>query len=196
MSDISEIGTRIKALREEKGLSQKELGKLIGCPQTTVAGWESRLKRIPRKELLLPIANALNVSESYLLGIERDNIHKIKILGGLKNDAILDEKQKFLEVSESEYNKNRFSIVIKENKYQPFFWEKDYCIFEKSKAKDEDIVLIKQNEKYLLKKWKEINNLIILIDIILTKKDSFLFSKEEINSCYKGKLVVLRRYLE
>jgi len=36
--DFSE---KIKALRNKKGLTQVEFGKLIGFPQATIASWES-----------------------------------------------------------------------------------------------------------------------------------------------------------
>ncbi len=36
-----DFAEKIKALRNKKGLTQVEFGKLIGFPQATIASWES-----------------------------------------------------------------------------------------------------------------------------------------------------------
>ena len=36
-----QFSEKIKALRNQKGLTQVEFGKLIGFPQATIASWES-----------------------------------------------------------------------------------------------------------------------------------------------------------
>ena len=61
---------RIAELRKKYGLSQRELGELIGAAQNTVCNWENG-KRDPDTETLNKIAKAFNVSTDYLLGFDK-----------------------------------------------------------------------------------------------------------------------------
>lgn len=57
---------KIAELRKERGLSQKEFGKLIGAAQNTVCNWENG-KREPDTQTLNKIAKFFGVSVDYLL---------------------------------------------------------------------------------------------------------------------------------
>ncbi|MDU1442082.1 MAG: helix-turn-helix transcriptional regulator [Clostridium cochlearium] len=61
-----DIGSKIKELRESKGLTQKELGKRIGVTAVTITRYE-RGDRNPSIEMLNKIADALNVPLSDLI---------------------------------------------------------------------------------------------------------------------------------
>lgn len=54
------FGERIRKIREENGLSQRELGERMGVKQQTIAQYE-RAVNIPKLETINKIANALNV---------------------------------------------------------------------------------------------------------------------------------------
>lgn len=56
---------RIKKMREEKELTQKEVAKLLGVTQQTYSIWENGSKFIPLKHLNT-LANYYNVSMDYL----------------------------------------------------------------------------------------------------------------------------------
>lgn len=60
------IGSRIAAARENKGLNQSELGRLLGVSPQSVQAWESD-KNTPRPKRMGEIAKALGVSMSSLL---------------------------------------------------------------------------------------------------------------------------------
>ena len=61
------FGQRIKQLRQERGLSQEELGKLVGV-SSRVLGYYEADERFPRsRETLLAFAQAFQVSLDYLL---------------------------------------------------------------------------------------------------------------------------------
>jgi transcriptional regulator with XRE-family HTH domain len=62
------VGDQIKKARRLAGLSQKQLGDLVGKGISTVSEWESN-KRSPDVELLPVLSEALNVSMSYLIGV-------------------------------------------------------------------------------------------------------------------------------
>lgn len=61
------LGPAIKELRETLGLTQGELGDLIGRPQKWVSRLENNLKELPEPDVIAALATALKVSESTLL---------------------------------------------------------------------------------------------------------------------------------
>lgn len=61
------IGIRIKELRIEKRLSQRELGEKLGFCNQLVSFWESG-KREPSLDAVLMLAEFFNSSPNYLLG--------------------------------------------------------------------------------------------------------------------------------
>lgn len=60
------VGENIKRIRNERGFTQKELSKKIGTTQQNLAQYENG-KRNPKRETLIKIANALDVTEQELL---------------------------------------------------------------------------------------------------------------------------------
>ena len=62
---------RLKELRLNNGLTQKELAKSIEVGRTTISEYESG-KIVPKQEGLLRIANHFNVSVDYLTGVSND----------------------------------------------------------------------------------------------------------------------------
>lgn len=63
--------TRLKELRLESGLTQKDLGKAIEVGRTTISEYESG-KIVPKQEGLLRLANHFNVSVDYLTGVSNE----------------------------------------------------------------------------------------------------------------------------
>lgn len=66
-SDLRIIGVRIREQRNEKKLSQSELGKLLSVSQDTVSLWE-KSKSLPTVEMVIALCNFFEVSADYLLG--------------------------------------------------------------------------------------------------------------------------------
>ncbi|MDQ8759074.1 helix-turn-helix domain-containing protein [Streptococcus ruminantium] len=58
---------RLKQLRKEKGLTQKELAQLLNISQPAYAQWERNIKN-PTQENLSQLAQILDTSTDYLLG--------------------------------------------------------------------------------------------------------------------------------
>lgn len=58
---------RLKLLRLERGLTQPELGELLGKTRGAVGHWESG-HRIPKVAMLYQLAQFFNVSVEYLVG--------------------------------------------------------------------------------------------------------------------------------
>lgn len=88
-----EFSGRLRALRIQKELTQKDLGKLLGVSVTTIGNWESGIKS-PSMSAIIALSGALQVSTDELLGIsqntkldglplnrsERDLISKYRVL--------------------------------------------------------------------------------------------------------------------
>ena len=64
-----EIRYRIKELRRECGLTQKELAKLLHKSETGVASWEQGLSEPGIKDIR-KLCEIFKVSADYLLGLE------------------------------------------------------------------------------------------------------------------------------
>lgn len=59
---------RIRDLREDRELSQGELGKILNMAQTTYSGYETGNRNVPN-ELLIKLALFYNTSVDYILGL-------------------------------------------------------------------------------------------------------------------------------
>ena len=60
--------SRIRALREEYGLSQEQTAKLLGTSQTMYARYESGYSKMPIKYIVI-LAKHYDVSADYILGM-------------------------------------------------------------------------------------------------------------------------------
>lgn len=58
---MEHLGQRVRSLREQHGLTQSKLAALVGMHQVTISLIEKN-ERWPSTELLVKLANALNVS--------------------------------------------------------------------------------------------------------------------------------------
>lgn len=60
---------RLKELREEQGLLQADLAKILSVSKSTVSGWEIGRNQ-PSYDMLIDVARYFDVSIDYLLGNE------------------------------------------------------------------------------------------------------------------------------
>ena len=66
---IQAFTQRLESLRKAKGLTQSQLGKMVGLSARMICHYEHHIKEIPSSKLL-KIANALNISMDELLGLK------------------------------------------------------------------------------------------------------------------------------
>ncbi len=66
------FGEKLKKLRMDKDLLQKELAEELKTDRSTITAWEIG-KAYPTVEMLISIADYFNVSIDYLLGREAEN---------------------------------------------------------------------------------------------------------------------------
>ncbi len=61
------LDQRIRQLRSERGINQKELGDAVGVSKQSVSNWENG-NIMPSVDLLIRLADVFGVSTDYLLG--------------------------------------------------------------------------------------------------------------------------------
>jgi len=64
------VGDRIRQLRKAQGVTQNELGRVVGLSRCMIAYYETQ-GGSPSAELLVKLANALDVSTDVLVGRQR-----------------------------------------------------------------------------------------------------------------------------
>lgn len=82
---------KLKEIRKQKGITQKELATLTGLNKVNICRWENGNAK-PDNETILKLAKALNVTTDYLLGID----NQIAQNGELTNEE-LKELEKYKE---------------------------------------------------------------------------------------------------
>ena len=69
---MQSFGIKLKRLRDEKELTQKELGELLGLTRATISSYE-RCALYPSVEALISICQFFNVTADYMLGLADAN---------------------------------------------------------------------------------------------------------------------------
>ena len=64
---MTKFSMKIKELRKENDMSQKQLAELLQVDRTTISGWETK-DRMPDILLLIKIADTFNQSIDALVG--------------------------------------------------------------------------------------------------------------------------------
>ena len=67
-ANMVDFGTKIKGLRQQAGLTQKQLADRLWLSKATVSYYEQSL-RYPSPEILVKLAGVFHVTTDYLLGI-------------------------------------------------------------------------------------------------------------------------------
>lgn len=68
------IGKRIREARTDKGLSQEQLGKMIGVTGSAITNYEKEISH-PKESVMYALIDALEVDANYLF---QDCVHTIK----------------------------------------------------------------------------------------------------------------------
>ena len=63
------VADRIKAIREQKDLTQADLAKQLGITRSSVNAWEQGIS-VPSTQYIVELAGLFRVSADYLLGID------------------------------------------------------------------------------------------------------------------------------
>ena len=83
---LREFGTRLRELRTERGLTQRQLAELVGCETMLISGYERGIG-LPKLDTLVALAGALELSLDFLVfgkaspgGEDRPTIHNVLLL--------------------------------------------------------------------------------------------------------------------
>jgi transcriptional regulator with XRE-family HTH domain len=79
-----DFGQRLRELRKQSGLTQKQLGERIGVTKSVVSFYELQ-ERSPSPDVLIKLSGIFHVSTDFLLGIEKN---KTVDVSGLDDEDI------------------------------------------------------------------------------------------------------------
>lgn len=68
-----DFGKKLKELRLNAGLTQKQLAERIGVTKSVISFYELR-ERTPSPDILIKLSGVFHVTTDYLLGIERTKV--------------------------------------------------------------------------------------------------------------------------
>lgn len=80
------VADRIKALREQKGLTQTDLSNQLGITRSSVNAWEMGIS-VPSTQYIVELAHIFKVSTDYLLCV--DTSATISVAGLTEKDVQL-----------------------------------------------------------------------------------------------------------
>ena len=66
------MAQRIKALRQEKGLTLEQVADVVGVGKSTVRKWETGMIANMRRDKISDLAKALGTTPAYLMGWEEE----------------------------------------------------------------------------------------------------------------------------
>lgn len=143
------VGDKIKILRKNNKLTQKELSSKIGIAQSTL-GMIEKNRTAPGRNTLIKIADFFNVTIDYLLSDseEIENTKEVKKERDysltIKEQAdIDDEAKKIIEDLTVSFSKNKDSLN-----------EEDYFAIENAIRSTLETIKIKNKKKFTPKKYR------------------------------------------
>lgn len=175
---------RLKKLRNEKRLSQKELAKELNMSQQTIAKWENN-QSTPNPEMIVKIANFFDVSTDYLLGRTNEDIPTNKNFSHNHLQELIKNKSSSLEEIAELLHTNKYEIAMYLSGIK-FPTEKDLQILSKYFKQPvelitEDLNSIKSDKKKLTKQ------------IEIPKGKTYIIINEEEKEIVQSILNILRK---
>ena len=199
---VTEVKDIIKNRRLQLGLSYSELGKMCGVDKTTAWKWElGKIENMKRDKMVL-LSKALDISPLVLLGIEEyvpnhpsksGNDDKIPvyqaIVGNQLEQAIANIDNPY------PHEKGEFfalSLEVKDEQMTPLLSTHEvYAIFKKQSVAENGAVVAVAiaNEKAMIKKFYKFDDVVVLRPTT-EKGEPMTMVGEQVNEvCILGKLV-------
>lgn len=82
-----DLGSRLKTLRKQRGLTQKILARRINKSISAVSSYESNAQ-LPPLDVLESLSSVLNVSLDYLVGLDSHNSYSTKTLSAEQREIV------------------------------------------------------------------------------------------------------------
>ena len=112
VNDYFQIGSRIKQLRKNSGMTQREVAKKLELPFSTYSNYENN-NREPSFDILQKISKVLNVSFSHL--VAEEELADTEHLKFQKLQNYLEEIEVALEHDENDEEFGRYQLTTFEN---------------------------------------------------------------------------------
>lgn len=175
-----DIGNYIKELRTSKGLSQEELGKILGVQRAAVYKWEAGKVQNLKRETIKKLAEYFNVSPANFVELDSPEVAGVyvefpvigEVAAGYDKIAIEDWTGDKIQVPQS-YLKGKskddfFVLQIKGDSMYPLYIDGDKVLILKQNAVDYNgqvAVVIYNNDNGTIKKIEQRKNAVHLIPI-------------------------------
>ena len=188
-----DMGDRLKELRLKKGVTQEEVGKVIGVAKATIMKYEKGLVKNLKRNKIEILAKYFDVTPSYLMCLEDkvdelgNPVVEIPILGTVKAGydylaqenwiGTTDISKKLAETGEF------FALKIHGDSMAPTFIENDTVIVRKQDDFESGniVVALINGDEATIKKAKKSENS-ILLQPLNTSYEPLIFTKEEMKS--------------
>ena len=208
----SYTANKIKEYRKDKGLTQKELGEIVGVKHNTISGYENCTTE-PEQNILFKIASALNVSINDLFpstttsslskNIElKPKSVKIPVLGYIIAGVPIDAIEDIIDYEEISADMAAtgefFCLKVKGDSMEPTFTEGDILVIRQQPDVESNqiaVVIVNGNEG-TVKRIKKSSAGITLIGDNVSSFLPVFYTNEEIQQLpvtIVGKVVELRR---
>nr|WP_288564105.1 helix-turn-helix domain-containing protein [uncultured Romboutsia sp.] len=153
-----EIKDLIKQRREELGLTFEALGNLVGVGKSTVRKWETGMIENMRRDNIIALSKALNISPSILMGWEEIKEEKTTNLSN-KEETLLHSFNKLNDIGKNEAIK-RVEELTYISKYNNTLKE-DFSYLAPVAAHDDNLTDEEKNrmDEIIFKKLKELGKL-------------------------------------
>lgn len=193
------MGKRIRELRLKKGITQEELGKIIGVQKSAILKYESGMVENMKRSSIKTLAEFFGVKPSYLMGLDNNiiNVYSSVHAGILSEmiENIVDTEE--IDEKMANSGKTYFGIKVKGDSMSPTYMEGDTLIIEKTSACEygqDCIVAINGNEAFLKRVY--INPQGITLQALNPNYEPLIYTNEEVLSLpvtIIGVVVELRR---
>lgn len=110
---MTDFGATLQRLREQRGLSQKELAKRVGVSTGAIGNYEAGLRR-PKFETLEALADVFNVPMGVLLGDDEAT----RLLMYYEKLKPIIEKAMKLDAADRAKLEERADMMLEADKYQ------------------------------------------------------------------------------
>lgn len=177
------MGKRIKELRLKKGVTQEELGKIIGVQKSAILKYESGLVENMKRSSIKALADYFGVRPSYLMGLDDTliNVYSSVHAGILSEmiENIVDTEEISEKMARSD--KTYFGLKVKGDSMFPTYQEGDTLIVEKNtscESGNDCIVAINGNEAFLKRVY--INSTGITLQALNPKYEPLTYTNDEV----------------
>lgn len=189
------MGERIKQLRQEKGLTQEELGKYIGVKKAAIMKYEKGNVKNMKRSAIETLSKLFNVSPSYLMCLDEPKIDnlgnqvvEIPLLGIVKAGYNYLAEENWIGTIDADKsligNSNDFfALKVKGDSMSPTLMEDDIVVIKKQDdfENGDIVVAIINGDEATIKKGKK-SEAGILLQPLNSNYEPLIFTYDEMKT--------------